>query len=531
MKKRHILLSGILVCALGLRLYRLNWTILICDELSSVLWWMDLNFLGKLIRSATIEPNPPLYFIILHTWIKLFGGTELSIRLLSVLMGLSSIILLYLIGKELIDVRAGIGGALLMAVSPYHLFYTTYARMYALLLFLVLLSYYFFIKLLKEGRRKWLWCYVLSTALSLYTHYSALYAVLVQNIYFLIFWKDYRKLTHLWIKALLGVIICFLPWLPVFLKDLFFSQWSLKTITPVAFPERILAIKRIFIYNFMPYIGETYFDFSIGDLCRWRLLKWINPLMSAAISIFFISGMAYLFKDKKRFAFISLYLFTFFFFLLFIPRYNRPRFFVQICPAFYLIVACGILRYKDKIKALSIGIVLLFHLIALNIYYAQIKISPVKSAFAYLKTTYQKGDIILINSCDVRNWGTNFWYHNRYQNNASFDIRLLKIPGKMKSIPLANKMRDSDSYERFKRHFRPLLGKLKVASGYRNVEDIYEVININNLYKGKRVWYVGDENRSLLGKNKEVIALLENKSFTLTAYRDFDRTRLYLLQK
>lgn len=547
MRKRHIILLGILGSALCLRLYRLSWRILICDELSSVLWWIDLNFLGKLIRSAIIEPSPPLYFIILHSWIKLFGATELSIRFLSVLLGLFSIIILYLIGKELITIRAGIVGTLLMAISPYHIFYTTYARMYALLLFLTLLSYYSFIKLTQslggdyQGQRKWLGLYILSTALSLYTHYSALYAILVQNIYFFIFWKDYKKISRLWVKAQLGVIFCFLPLLPLFLKDLFFSEWALKTYTPVTLLDKIRTINDIVVGYFMPYLGGSYFDNTFDYFYRWRLLKWIvhplflipfiNRLMSASFTIFFISGIIYLFKNKKRFTFISLYLFLIFFFLLFFARYNRARFFFQVAPAFYLIVACGLLSYRGKIKALSIGIVILFHFLALNAYYAQIKISPVKSAFACLQTAYQKGDIILINTCDVRNLGTNFWYHNKFQNNNAFDIRLLVIPPKAAPPKDKTAISPPHTYGKIKQRFKPVLERLKTSCGYQNVESIYRVIRLDDLDREKRIWYVGVEYQPFLGKDNEIIALLEKKYFNLVALKSFEVTQLYLLEK
>lgn len=515
---------------------------MLCDELSSVLWWIDLNLVGKLIRSAIIEPSPPLYFILLHSWIKLFGATELSIRFLSVLMGLFSITITYFIGKELINTRTGITAALIMAISPYHLYHSTYARMYALLLFLVLLSHYFFIKLLKAGHRKWLWWYILSTALGLYAHYSSLYAILVQNAYFLIFWKDHRKLIRLWIQAEVGVIFCFLPWLLIFLKDLLFSEWSLKTIMPIPLLDTIRNIKDILIDYFMPCIGQSYFNFSLEDFSNWRLLKWlihtpfiiptINFLMALTFTLFFISGLIYLFKNKKSLVFLCLYSFAFLVFLLFIPRYNRPRFFFQICPAFYLMLASGIINYKSRLKALSLGILILFHLLAVNAYYAQIKLSPVKSAFVYLKRAYQNGDVILINSYDIRNRGTNFWYHNKFQNNNAFTIRLLVLPAK-RSSPGTGKDRiiPPTGYGQIQRHLKPLLEKIKKACNYQNVEDIYETIILDDLDKKKRIWYVGDERWTSIGKNSDIILLLENRAFTLTSYKDFDIIRLYFLEK
>lgn len=542
MRKGRLLLLSILILGLGLRLYRLSWPILIDDELSSVLWWMDLNFLGKLIRSATIEPSPPLYFILLHSWIKLFGATELSIRFLSVLLGLFSLIVVYLVGKELINTRTGITAALIMAISPYHIYHTTYGRMYALLLWLTLLSIYFFIKLLKEGGSRWRWGYIFSTTLCLYTHFISLYIILIENIYFFIFRKEYKRLILPWIKVQGIVVLFFLPWFPVFLKNLFFSEWALKTIGALPLPDRIQTISYIFINHFMPYLSPMYFTHTLEDLSRSNLLRFflepynlfpiINFLMSLTFSLFFISGIWSLRRDKRKLIFLSLYLFSLLIFLFFVPRYNKLRFFIQVSPAFYLIIAAGILAYRNKCKIISLGLVFIFYLLALHAYYAQIKPSPIKEAFTYLKDSYQSGDLILINSYDIRNWGTNFWYRNRFQNNNAFSIRLLLHPSKTRLLPSPQPqliIRENEG--RTKTYFKQIINKLIKASRYQNVEDIYESISLDELKEKNRIWYVGDENRSFLENNKEAITLLENDSFSVISYTDWGNIRLYLLQK
>jgi uncharacterized membrane protein len=60
------------------------------------------------------------------------GSEEWVLRLPSALVGLLSIYLLYRLGSALFDRLTGLAAALLLAVSPFHVWYSQEARMYAL---------------------------------------------------------------------------------------------------------------------------------------------------------------------------------------------------------------------------------------------------------------------------------------------------------------------------------------------------------------------------------------------------------------
>ncbi len=72
--------------------------------------WIDEGFsigasrgIFKLMQSPTltdfinnyIDKNPPLYFMFLNLWMKLFGDSEFIIRFPSVIFGMLSIIMIY----------------------------------------------------------------------------------------------------------------------------------------------------------------------------------------------------------------------------------------------------------------------------------------------------------------------------------------------------------------------------------------------------------------------------------------------------
>jgi uncharacterized membrane protein len=117
----------------------------------------------------------------MHFWLQ-WGRGEAFVRFPSAIVGAFSILLILLLGRNLLSRPAAWLAALLLAVSPTHVWYSQEARMYALLAMWALFSAYSWVKLLKgNGRFYWLG-YVLTTTLGLYTQYTMGLLILAQNI-------------------------------------------------------------------------------------------------------------------------------------------------------------------------------------------------------------------------------------------------------------------------------------------------------------------------------------------------------------
>ena len=180
--KNNILLLIIVAFSLILRLVFLTQENIWFDEffslraaLSDVKGFDLLQFLG---------PIPYLYFFLLKLWIGLFGYSLFTIRLLSVLFGVGSVVLIYALGKMCFDRPTGLISAFLLSVHPAHLFYSQEVRHYSLYLLLTLLVYYFFsIYLKKEANGKMrLFLFAGSIFLLLNTHFFAVFILLALNI-------------------------------------------------------------------------------------------------------------------------------------------------------------------------------------------------------------------------------------------------------------------------------------------------------------------------------------------------------------
>lgn len=137
------------------------------------------------ISILTTDTQPPLFFIIMHFWMRYFGATLFSLRFLSVLFSIGSIICAFLFASKLFSKRAGIFSALFIAVSPFVIFYAREMRHYSLILTIALLSSYLLVRFKKDSRVIFPIGFILSSALGLYTHYFYIFILLAHAIYFL----------------------------------------------------------------------------------------------------------------------------------------------------------------------------------------------------------------------------------------------------------------------------------------------------------------------------------------------------------
>ncbi|MBU1628062.1 glycosyltransferase family 39 protein, partial [bacterium] len=166
----------------------------------------------QILEYLRSDSGPPLYYILLSLFLK-FSDTEFMLRLPSILAGSLCVIMIFFIGKELFDTETGFWSSFFAGLSPLFIFYSQEARNYALLAFLVLCNFYFFIKIRREKRKIFLMGYTLTGVLILYTHNLGIFvlaAALLCGIY-AGYYK--RKFITGWFIANFLIILSYLPWL------------------------------------------------------------------------------------------------------------------------------------------------------------------------------------------------------------------------------------------------------------------------------------------------------------------------------
>ncbi len=213
--RKNVLLGiAVVLIAAVVRLTGLNLDSLWFDEAFSVC--IARLGLSEIISLAATDVHPPLYYLLLHFWTRLFGETESAVRLLSVVFSVLTVLVIYHLALTLFDRRTAIVTALLTALSPLQVFYAQETRMYAQLTFLSTISMYLFLRWLKDGQRRSAVLYVISTALLLYTHLYAVFVVMAQFLYFAsLFFLGREKFQKRWrgwvtISVIIGLL--FAPW-------------------------------------------------------------------------------------------------------------------------------------------------------------------------------------------------------------------------------------------------------------------------------------------------------------------------------
>lgn len=126
------LLLALTALAAALRFSALSQQSFWYDEAVSVA--LARNPIGDLLSGRIKDlGNPPLYPVLLHLWMQLFGSGDNAVRALSALFGAATVPVMLLLARQVVPERVAFLGAILLALSPFHLQMAQEARGYTLL--------------------------------------------------------------------------------------------------------------------------------------------------------------------------------------------------------------------------------------------------------------------------------------------------------------------------------------------------------------------------------------------------------------
>jgi mannosyltransferase len=153
------------------RFATLNVSSIELDE-SATLILVHRGFGGMLSHLARSESTPPLYYILVWAWTKVFGSGPVGFRSMSALIGMITIPVMYLAGRE-ISQRAGVWAAALTTVSPAMYFFSQEARTYGLLILFSAAAFVAWQRALREPRARHLALWAAMSSLAVLAHYFA----------------------------------------------------------------------------------------------------------------------------------------------------------------------------------------------------------------------------------------------------------------------------------------------------------------------------------------------------------------------
>jgi uncharacterized membrane protein len=402
-------LVAILLLAFCLRVYLLGAQSLWYDETVSI------HLAGKSIQDLVAHTagdiHPPGYYLLLHAWTRAAGGSDFSAAYLSLFFGLLLVALTYRLGVLVFGPAVGMVAALLVAASPYNLWYSQEVRMYTLGAVLGLILLLALVSLLKAGSGTgptWslLAAYALSAALGLWTLYYFAFMLLAVNLMVLIWWLaswrrgrlDWAWLAR-WLLAQAVVLLLYAPWVP--------TAWRQATQPPVPPWRGFTALPALLV--------ETWSALSLGQSVE-PMRVW--PLLVLTVVLFAVgllyrgtaggqavggsdpSGMAasrWLLAGCVLVPVLLIYLASFV-----TPLYHVRYAFIYSTP-FYVLLAAGLVWLGHQwrpVLVLGLALILVFSGISIYAYHADTRYASDdhRAAVRFLADRWRPGDAILVNA-------------------------------------------------------------------------------------------------------------------------------------
>jgi mannosyltransferase len=191
-------------------------------------FWMDegittgisVHPISQIPGILRYDGNPPLYYMMLHVWMSVFGTTETATHALSLVCGLLTIPAGGWAGWKLFGARTGVYAAILFAFNAWLTAYAQETRMYEFMGLLGVLATAGFLLGFVYRRRRYLFLFAGALTVMLYTHTWGTFffaGSLVSLIPALIASDDRRGLIRDAAFAFIGAGILYLPWVPTLL--------------------------------------------------------------------------------------------------------------------------------------------------------------------------------------------------------------------------------------------------------------------------------------------------------------------------
>jgi mannosyltransferase len=401
------LMVAIVLLAIGLRIYRLGAESLWYDETVSA--YLASESLPAMVAHTAGDIHPPGYYLLLHAWIGLTGSSDWGMAFLSLFFGVLLVVLVYPLGAQVFGEGAGLLASLLVAISPYNIWYSQEVRMYTLgaALGLGLLAAVIPLLANPDARGFALWgrlaLYAACGALGLWTLYYFAFLLVAVNLMVGGWWLVGRWRRRVdwgwlgrWVLAQGAVLLLYAPWFPVAwrqateppvppwrgftaLGDLLVEGWSALSLGQSARPALVWPVLLLFALLF----GLGLFSKRLrprlgGGLRGGEGLPWLlaGYVFLPVLLVYLASFVAPLYHVR--------YLFT----------YSTP---------FYILVGAGLAwlwgRWRPAMW-LSLAILIVFSGLSLYAYHfnPQYASDDHRAAVHFLAERWRPGDAVLINA-------------------------------------------------------------------------------------------------------------------------------------
>ncbi|QXZ15638.1 glycosyltransferase family 39 protein [Pseudomonas sp. AO-1] len=269
----RLALAAVLIIALCVRFYSITVPVIWYDEAYSLLLAREAP--ARIWALTALDVHPPLYYVLLHYWVAVWGESPLAARAFSVLADVGTLLLCIKLMSLVSTRQATWIAALLLALLPISVRYSQEARMYALLGFWLMGATVALVCWARHpDQKRFALIYVFLMIAAFYTHYFAGLCVLVHWL----FWWQSRGIhagtaiaIEYWFLANIAIVFWYLPWIPHLLYQLADTQVS-NWIEPVTLQKALALVWQFTV------MGDGTLQSPV-----WKLVPLVLMLLFAAI--------------------------------------------------------------------------------------------------------------------------------------------------------------------------------------------------------------------------------------------------------
>jgi mannosyltransferase len=214
----------------------------ICLDEPFTIFHAQDSLINILKLPANNEPNPPLFMILLHLWMKMFGVGAYAVRSLPILFSSLTAVILYLTGKRFINFWSGLTASLLFIFSTYHFFFGADTRTYSMLSMATAGSLYFLLSIRENpNKKRYLLGLIISNLVLIYGHYFGWFIIFIQFIVSFLYANNRPFLKKIWLAIFLCILL-YIPMFSILVKQFLISKES-TWVTPPPGSEFIQQLK------------------------------------------------------------------------------------------------------------------------------------------------------------------------------------------------------------------------------------------------------------------------------------------------
>lgn len=176
---------------------------------------------GDIITGTAEDVHPPLYYLYAKLFMAIWPDSLQAQKVAAIIPMSATLVIGATLIRKSFGNRVSLLFLLFLTCIPCTMEFSVQVRMYSMALFFVTLCGLYAFQAFASGRKKDFLKFALSGVLAAYTHYFAFVSVIIITgllLLAILVWE--RKRAVMWMMSAIGMIVCYLPWMPYFFRQI-----------------------------------------------------------------------------------------------------------------------------------------------------------------------------------------------------------------------------------------------------------------------------------------------------------------------